>query len=124
MPATGVRQRPHERVLISFCRQSRKQFADLNARNLRIDWRKRPSKVGPCFGLRIKCFEMTGAPAEPNENHCRRLGDTLFCRPSAKSKQVGQAQTGKASQADFQQCTTTAPLRPPGRMRRETSLNG
>ena len=124
VPATGVRQRPHERVLISLRRQSWKQLANLDARNVRIDRRKRPAKVGPGFGLGIKCFEMTGPAAEPNENHGRRLGDRLLCRLSAKSKQAWQAQAGKAPQADFEQCTTAAPLRLPGRMRPETRLNG
>src|SRR5580704_15689774 len=124
MPAASVRQRPHERVLISPRRQSRKQFADLNARNVRIDRRKRPAKVGPGLGLGIKCFEMAGPPTEPNENHCRSLGDRLFGRLCAKTKQSWQAQTGKAPQADFQQGTTTAPLRFSGSMRRETGLSG
>ena len=67
---------------------------------------------------------MTGPPAEPNENHGRRLGDRLFCRLSAKSKQAWQAQAGKAPQADFQHCPTTARPRLPGRMRPETRLIG
>ena len=106
------------------CRQSRKQFADLDARNVRIDRRKRPAKVGTGFWLGIECFEMTGPTAEPNENHGRRRGGTLFGRLRAKSKQAWQAQAAKAPQADFQQCPTAAPLRLSGRMRPETRLNG
>ena len=44
--------------------------------------------------------------------------------PLIRMKQAWQAQAGKAPQADFQQGTTAAPPRLPGRMRPETRLNG
>ena len=110
MSATRVRERPDERVLIGHGRQSGEQFADLDARNARVDRRKRTAKIGPGFGLGIECFEMAGPSAEPNENHRRRRGDTLVCRLGPQPKQAGQAQTGKAPQADFEQRPTAAPL--------------
>ena len=101
MPAAGVRQRPHERVLISLRRQSRKQFADLDARNVRIDRRKRPAKVRSGLGLGIKCFEMTGPATEPNENHCRRLGDRCSAASERRRNRPGRLRLEKPPKPTF-----------------------
>jgi len=100
--------RTNQRIPIRHLRQTRKNLADVQPRNICRNRTKRSPILTRCLRLRIKCFQLTGTTPHPEQNHRRVRYSAGRNRSSPLSRQqLRQRQTTRRQHTRSQKFPTT-----------------
>ena len=100
--------RTNQRIPIRHLRQTRKNLADVQPRDICRNRTKRPPILTRCLRLRIKCLQLTGTAPHPEQNHRRVRNSAGRNRSSPLSRQqLRQRQTTRRQHTRSQKFPTT-----------------